>query len=209
MHLVVIPASQMVKSAHFIRMRSKESLSDGGAQVGRPQRVIGRKGTFDLCDHRTMGNLANTLRNLGEFTEARGLLVQVFEWRKAHLGMDRYHRDTYQTVGRLAHTLRNLGELAEARGLEEQVLEWRKAYLEMGHLNTYQIMGNLALTLHKLSELAEARGLGMQALEWQKEHLGLKHSDTIRVMKTLATWKEIRDRVIHFIFFLILFVSLL
>jgi hypothetical protein len=46
------------------------------------------------------------------------LLMQVLEWRKAHLGMG--HPNTYRTMDELAITLRQLGELAEARGLEVQ-----------------------------------------------------------------------------------------
>jgi hypothetical protein len=68
-----------------------------------------------------MGNLACTLHQLDELFEAKGLGVQVLDWRKAHLGPG------HRLMEDLAYTLRKLGEVREAEELFSQVEELRGA----------------------------------------------------------------------------------
>jgi hypothetical protein len=65
--------------------------------------------------YQAMANLAATLYDLDELSEAKGLEVQVLVWRKVHLGLK--HSSTRLAMKNLAYTLRKLGEVTEAEEL--------------------------------------------------------------------------------------------
>jgi hypothetical protein len=74
---------------------------------------------------RAMGNLAGTLKRSGELSEAKGLEVQVLDWRRVHLGPS--HWLTIVAMENLACTLERLSEATEAEKLFAQVEELRGA----------------------------------------------------------------------------------
>ncbi|KAJ6489792.1 hypothetical protein C8R45DRAFT_991796 [Mycena sanguinolenta] len=77
---------------------------------------------------RTMGNLARTYTDLGQYTKAKELNVVVLERRSKILGEN--HSDTILAMNNLAKSYSNLGKHEEARKLSEVVVEKQKQLLD-------------------------------------------------------------------------------
>ncbi|MBL7497995.1 tetratricopeptide repeat protein, partial [Frankia sp. CNm7] len=88
------------------------------------------------------GNLAITLRDLGDHAAARALKEDVFARRRRILGED--HPATLMAAGNLAITLRDLGDYAAARVLGEDVLARRRRILGEDHPDTIRARALLA-----------------------------------------------------------------
>ncbi|KAJ7712389.1 hypothetical protein B0H14DRAFT_3119176 [Mycena olivaceomarginata] len=139
-------------------------------------------GDNDLNTLHTMGHLANTYRNVGEFKKAQELEI-VF------LGDN--HPNTLRAVANLATTYSELGEFKKAQELEIIALEKQKQFLGDNHPNTLIAMVNLACTYTDLGELKKAQELEIVVLEKMKQFLGDNHPYTLMAMANLATtyWK--------------------
>jgi tetratricopeptide (TPR) repeat protein len=104
-----------------------------------------------------MANLASTYQNLGKYTEAEKLEMQVLDARNRILGVE--HPDTITAMANLASTYRNLGKYTEAEKLEMQVLDARNRILGVEHPDTITAMANLAATYQNLGKYTEAEKL--------------------------------------------------
>ncbi|KAJ7470012.1 P-loop containing nucleoside triphosphate hydrolase protein [Mycena galericulata] len=133
---------------------------------------------------KSMGNLADTYRNLGRWNEAEALEVVVMEKSKQVLGED--HPDTLSRMANLAATYWNLGRWNDAEVLEEVVMEKSKCLLGDEHPDTLRSMGNLAATYRDLGRWNDAEVLEMVVMKKRKVVLGEEHPDTLRSMSNLA-----------------------
>ncbi|KAJ7062192.1 hypothetical protein C8F01DRAFT_1284555 [Mycena amicta] len=148
---------------------------------------------------RATANLAETFRDLGQYTDAEK--EQVLEKRTRLLGAE--HPNTIRATANLAATLRDLGQYTDAEKLEEQVLEKRTKVLDaqelqeqvlekrtrlLGaeHPNTIQATANLAVTFSHLGRYTDAQELEEQVLEKQTRLLGAEHPNTIQATANLA-----------------------
>ncbi|KAN0066948.1 hypothetical protein V8E54_014872 [Elaphomyces granulatus] len=121
---------------------------------------------------------------LGRWTEAEKLFVQVMETRKTLLGPE--HPDTLTSMANLASTYRNQGRWTEAEKLEVQVMETRKAVLGPEHPDTLTSMASLASTYWNQGRWTESEKLGVQVMERRKTALGPEHPDTLSSIANLA-----------------------
>ena len=71
-----------------------------------------------------MGNLATTYQNLGKYTEAEKLEIQVLDARRRILGVE--HPHTILAMDNLAATLKCLGKYTEAEQLVIQAQEVKR-----------------------------------------------------------------------------------
>ena len=123
-------------------------------------RVLGLEHPTTLT---SMGNLAATLRALGDLQGARRLQQQGLDTCKRVLGSD--HRLTLASMNNLAETLRALGDLQGARKLQEQELDVCRRVLGPNHPDTLISMNNLAEALGDLGDLQGARELQERVLD--------------------------------------------
>ena len=72
----------------------------------------------------SMGNLASTYQNQGQWKEAEELQVHVIQTSLRVLGEE--HPDTLTNMRNLASTYQNQGRWKEAEGLQVQVMQTRK-----------------------------------------------------------------------------------
>jgi tetratricopeptide (TPR) repeat protein len=128
-----------------------------------------------------MGNLAETLRAVGDLAGARSLQEAALETERRILGDE--HPGTLTSISNLALTLSALGDLAGARSFQEAVLEDRRRILGDEHPDTLRSIGNLASTLRALGDLAGGRSLQEAALEARRRILGERHPDA-----TISAW---------------------
>jgi len=141
------------------------------------------------------GNLKDgshiTYHNLGKYTEAEKLEIQVLNARNKILGEE--HPDMVLAMGNLASTYRHLGKHTEAEELLIKVLDARSIILGEEHPATILAMGNLASTYGDLRKYTEAEKLEIQVLNAREKILGEKHPHTILAMEILAsTYSHIR-----------------
>jgi len=140
---------------------------------------------------RAMGNLAATLRTLGELGKARKLGEQALKGFRELLG--EHHPHTLRAMNGLAGTLYVQRELDQARKLQKQALKAFRKVLGDRHPDTLSAMGNLAGILRAQGELDPARNdlgkvrkLQKQALKGFRKVLGEEHRQTLSAMNNLA-----------------------
>ncbi|KAJ7794025.1 hypothetical protein B0H14DRAFT_2924625, partial [Mycena olivaceomarginata] len=162
-----------------------------------------------------MANLAETYRDLGNFTEAQRLEVVVLQKRREICGNN--SSDTLDAMSSLASTYRKGGDFIKAKELDLEVLERRKrlwgddnpnTLVAMGlekaeelevvvlekrtnlwgdeHPDTLIAMGNLASTYWNRGEFTKAEKLEVTVLNKQEKLLGGNHPDTLLAMGNLA-----------------------
>ncbi|KIJ93719.1 hypothetical protein K443DRAFT_684247 [Laccaria amethystina LaAM-08-1] len=142
-----------------------------------------------------MANLAATYQNLGKYTEAEKLEMQVLDARNKILGVE--HPDTIRAMANLAATYWNLGKYTEAEKLKIQVLDGRCRILGVEHPHTIRAMGDLASTYYNLGKYTEGEKLQIQAQEAQSRVFGEEDSVTnhphSHKMKTMPNVKDAQD----------------
>ena len=138
-----------------------------------------------------MNNLANSLRQQGNYTSARELEEQVLEVRRRIQGEE--HPGTLICKSNLASSLREQGNYACARELEEHVLEVRCRVLGNEHPDTLTCKNNLATTLRQQGDYASARKLEEEVLEVRCRVLGRDHPHTLKSMSNLASTLSVQD----------------
>ena len=101
-----------------------------------------------------MENLAETYHNVGRYTEAEKLVIQVLEVRNRILGDE--HPHTIWAMANLAATYQNIGKYIKAEELQIQVLDLRNQMLGVEHPDTILAKANLAETYRHLGKHTEA-----------------------------------------------------
>jgi hypothetical protein len=133
----------------------------------------------------SMGNLAETLRCLGDLVRARALHEKGLNTSRRPRGEE--HPSTLSSMNNLAATLRSQGDLVGARALQERGLEVCRRVLGEEHQYTLGSMNNLALTLMGQGDLTNARALHEKVLEVQRRVQGEEHPYTLTSMNNLAS----------------------
>jgi hypothetical protein len=129
-------------------------------------------------------SLAQALRDMGRFAEARDLDEDTLARRRRILGED--HPHTFASANNLALDLRGIEEFSAARELDEDVLARRRQVLGEDHPDTLVSASNLAVDLSELGEFGAARELDEDLLARRRRVLGEDHADTLVSASNLA-----------------------
>jgi tetratricopeptide (TPR) repeat protein len=141
---------------------------------------------------RARGDLAVTIKALGDLPRAKALEERILEVRTRTLPDD--HPDLQLARGNLAVTIKALGDLPGAKTLEEKVLEVRTRTLPDDHPDLQLARGNLAVTIKALGDLPGAKALEEKVLEVRTRTLPDDHPDLQKARLNLAvTIKALGD----------------
>ena len=138
--------------------------------------------TLDL--QRARGNLAITIKSIGDLHGARVLEEKVLEILTRTLPDD--DRQLQYARINLAITNKSLGNLRGARALEEKVLEVFTRTQPDDHPDLQLARENLAVSLGSLDDLQAARSLFEKVLEVRMRTLSDEHPDLQRVRQDLG-----------------------
>ncbi len=128
--------------------------------------------------------IANVLRSLGRFSEARDLDAYVLERQRAVLGAD--HPHALITANGLGADLRALGDFQEALSSDRQTYESFKEQFGDDYPRTLLAGHNLACSLRLVGDCFAARRLDEETLDRQRAVLGLDHPYTLLSAASLA-----------------------
>jgi hypothetical protein len=148
------------------------------------QRWRDRLGADDVHVLWAVNTLADALRELGRFAEARELDEDSLSRERRLRGED--HQNTLVSASNLAVDLRELGDLIAARELDEETLVRRRRVLGEDHPDTLMSASNLAVDLSQLGESAVAREFDEETLARRQRVLGEDHPDTLASLNNLA-----------------------
>lgn len=132
----------------------------------------------------SLDDLADLLRDQGDFAKARPLHERALAIREEVLGPD--HPDTATSLNDLAILLKAQGDFAGALPLYRRALAIRERVLGAEHPATARSLNNLANLLRDQGEFAAARPLYERALAIRERALGPDHSDTATSLNNLA-----------------------
>ncbi len=121
-------------------------------------------------------NLANILRDLAEFDEARKVDQEVLEGQLELLGPDHVH--TLQTRGSLAADMRALGDYQAALDLDEVTYESSRELFGEEFRGTLRASSNLALSYLMTGRFRQALAQDRQTLERRASVLGPTNPST-------------------------------
>jgi tetratricopeptide (TPR) repeat protein len=134
-------------------------------------------------------NMANLVRDLGEFEASRAMNAEVLRRQAELLGAE--HPHTLMTAGGLAGDLRGLGRYAEALELDQSTHQsWMDRYGE-DHERTLAALNNLATCNRLMGDFRTARERDEQALRRRRVVLGRKNPFTLYSAANLG--RDIRD----------------
>jgi tetratricopeptide (TPR) repeat protein len=134
-------------------------------------------------------NMANILREQGDFHRSRSLNAEILARQTAQLGEDDPH--TLMTAGGLAGDLRGLGLYAEALKLDLATYRaWLDSYGE-DHPRTLAALNNLAVCYRLMGDFRTARDRDEQALRRRQVVLGENNPFTLASAAQLG--RDIRD----------------
>ena len=142
---------------------------------------------FGSTDDTVLGmahQLAWALENMGRFTEARDLELDILTRARRVLGED--HVNTLVYANGLAMKFYALGDVREARDLDHDTLNRRRRLLGEDHPDTLRSAINLANDLRALGEVHAARALDYDTLNRRGRMLGEDHPDTLISANNLA-----------------------
>jgi Tetratricopeptide repeat len=128
--------------------------------------------------------LAQALRHMGRYAEARDLDQDVLDRRRRVLGEN--HPRTLDPANNLALALHALGKVQAAYDLNEDTLNRRRRVLGEDHPDTLASANNLAFALRALGEVQAARDLDQDTLNRRRRVLGEDHPDTLASASNLA-----------------------
>ena len=142
-------------------------------------------------------NVANILRDLGRFLEAKALDEAVLSEQRERLGAD--HPFTLMTAGSLAADFRALGRYREALSLDQLTYRaWTELYGE-DYERTLAAARNLALSFLLTGDMAGALRLDLATLDRNHAVLGPRHPQTLessaRVARDLVEAGQYADAV--------------
>jgi MinD-like ATPase involved in chromosome partitioning or flagellar assembly/tetratricopeptide (TPR) repeat protein len=150
--------------------------------------------------YRLQFNLANILRSLDDFQEARALDEAVLSGQRGHLGEEHVH--TLQTRSSLAADMRALGEYQEALSYDLETYRlWNTGYGEE-YRGSLGAAHNLAVSYLLTGDFRRALAHDRVTLERRKSVLGALHSRTLGTGTSLARdlleagrYKEAADQI--------------
>jgi CO dehydrogenase nickel-insertion accessory protein CooC1 len=128
--------------------------------------------------------VANVLRSLGRFSEARDLDTYVVERQRAVLGAD--HPYALMTAGGLAADLRALGYFREALASDRQTYESFKEQFGADYERTLMAAHNLASSMRLVGNCYEARQLDQETHDRRQIVLPPDHPYTLSSAASLA-----------------------
>ncbi len=123
--------------------------------------------------------------NLSLHREARPLLAESLELRRASLGPD--HVLVAESLHNLAVTERRLGREEEAEERMREALAIQRQAWPGGHLDLARGLNNLASWLRRRGQLEAAEELAREALEMKRRLVGDEHIDVAVTLNLLAT----------------------
>ena len=129
-------------------------------------------------------NLANTLRNQGNFQRAEEIYLKLFQERSKYLGEN--HLDTLRSLEGAAviHCLQR--KIQQAEKEYQQILQGRQEQLSTFDGDLLRAIEGLANVRRHQSRYGEAEALYCKALEVKFKILGPRSSDTCRCIDGLA-----------------------
>jgi serine/threonine protein kinase/tetratricopeptide (TPR) repeat protein len=187
----------------LIEARLRRTLGTSFSYLGNPVAAAGQyqaarvlyarhRGPDDPDTLASMGNLANSYADLGQYADALKLREETLALQKAKLGPD--HPDTLMSMHNLAHSYAALGRYTDALKLREDTLALRRAKLGRDHPDTLMTMHGLANSYTNLGRYADALKLHKETLALQKSRLGPEHPETLKSMNNLANSYQARGR---------------
>ena len=128
--------------------------------------------------------IANVLRSLGRFSEARDLDTYVLTRQRAVLGAD--HPHTLMTAGGLAADLRALGDYQQSLSLDMQTYASLKKQFGEDYLRTLMAAHNLACSLLLVGDFLPALRFEKAAFERARTVLSSEHPVRLLIAAHLA-----------------------
>jgi hypothetical protein len=128
--------------------------------------------------------IANVLRSMGRFSDAKDLDTYVLERQRAVLGAD--HPHALMTAGSLAADLRALGSFQEALDSDRQTYQSFKDQFGDDYLRTLMAAHNLASSLRLVGDYSAARHLDQETLDRQRVVLPPDHPYTLASAASLG-----------------------
>jgi tetratricopeptide (TPR) repeat protein len=129
-------------------------------------------------------NIANVMRSLGRFGEARDLDTHILERQRAVLGAD--HPHALMNAGSLAADLRALGYFSEALDSDRETYESFKEQFGADYERTLMAAHNLAGSLRLVGDYFAARRLDQETLDRRRVVLPPDHPYTLSSAAGLA-----------------------
>jgi len=129
-------------------------------------------------------NLANILRDLAQFQEARAIDEAVLEGQRDHLGAE--HLYTLQTQGSLAADMRALGEYKKAMELDLGTYRTWSSEFGEEYRGTLAAAHNLGLSYLLTGNFRRALAQDRQTLDRMESVLGLTHPRTLNSGSSVA-----------------------
>ncbi len=129
-------------------------------------------------------HLANTLRSMGRYGEARTVDTEVLTQQRRELGD--YHVYTLMTAGGLAADLRAVGDFRQALEMDGETYERLKELFGVDHPLTLMAAHNLGASLRLAGHFSRARDLDRETTERRKAVLGDAHPHTLHSAASLA-----------------------
>jgi tetratricopeptide (TPR) repeat protein len=145
------------------------------------RRVLGEEHRLTLA---LMGNLGQTLGDLGELPEAETLLRQTVETMRRVLG-NKHPFLAHPLVG-LAEVLLKKGKPTEARGLVQEALTIRQTALPEDHDEIAYTRSVLGECLTALGRYDEAESLVLESYDRLKAVQGESGHETIEALKRIV-----------------------
>jgi hypothetical protein len=134
-------------------------------------------------------HIANVLRSMGRFAEARDLDVDVLERQRHTLEPD--HPHLLMTAGGLAADLRALGEFGQALERDQETYDRFKDQFGADHPRTLAAANNLAVSFRLVGNCFKAHELDEDTLTRREAVLGTDHPYTLFSSANLA--RDLRE----------------
>ncbi|GMV26513.1 MAG: hypothetical protein AMXMBFR58_25440 [Phycisphaerae bacterium] len=155
---------------------------------------------------RLLQQLAQTMNELGLFSEAEAALRTALDLRRSVLGED--HPDTLVSLGALGRVISTRGRHEEAVSILEDVRARQAAVLGSDHPATLAVGTSLGGAYRRQGNLDAAHRVWSETLAAQRRLLGDDHPDTLRTLNNLgiilamqgklteaeSTWRELLER---------------
>lgn len=137
-------------------------------------------------------NLAQRLRDIGEYREAKSLLQSATKIVEKLFGID--DARTSLSYANLALVLRELGEYTEAKSMVEKALSIDEKLFGPDHAKVALRLSNLAMVTKVLGDYDKARALLERALEIDEKQFGPDHPRTAVTYSNLGlVLTDLRD----------------
>ena len=154
------------------------------ALVAQAQAALARLPAAERGTSVLLNQLGRLLKRMGKLDEARPLLEEALQARRATLG-DR-HPDTLVSISNMGGLLKHMGKPEEARPLYEEALQARRATMGDRHPHTLGSINNMGGLLMAMGKLEEARPLYEEAVQARRAKLGDRHTETLISISNLA-----------------------